>query len=251
MDRMRRTRYVWLAAIGAVLATVVVLGTGRHASHEAAAATGTSADTVTVTGVGTADGAPDTLSAEFTVQVTRSSVQAALDAQSAAARRLFSSLQRAGVKRTDMQTADLQLNRHYDNHGTVTGYDASQTVRAKVSPLSHAGRTISAGARSSGNDVTVGQLTFDVVNDKSLLTQARANAYSDARDRAEQYASLAGRSLGPVQKISETVQPPAPVPYYAADAFRSAATAGKAAAVPLQGGQQTLTVNVTVVWALS
>jgi uncharacterized protein YggE len=248
MHRLVRSRFAWLAVVAAVVA-VVVVGFGRHSPHDAAAATDVSADTVTVTGVGDADGAPDTLSVDYTVHVTRSAVQAALDAQSAAAHRLFASLQKAGVARKDLQTTDLQLNRHYDNNGNVTGYDAAQTVRAKIHPLSGAGRVISAGATSSGNDVEVGQLAFDISDDASLVTQARSAAFADARARAEQYAGLAGRSLGRVEKVTESVSQPDPVRYYGLAA--AAGLSDKAASVPLRAGQQTLTVRVSVVWALS
>ena len=156
-------------------------------------------------------------------------------------------MQHQGVAKKNVQTTDLSLDRHYDNNGNVTGYDAGETVRAKISPLSHAGRTISSAATSAGNDVAVGQLSFDVANDASLLTEARANAFADAKSRAQQYADLAGRSLGRVQKISETVQSPQPV-YFASDA--AAAGAPKAASVPIRPGQQTLTIDVTVIWTL-
>jgi uncharacterized protein YggE len=186
---------------------------------------------------------------DFTVHVTRGTVQDALDAQAAAAHRLLDALRTSGVPRNDTTTTGLNLDRHYDDHGNVTGYDADETVEAKLRPLAHAGQAISRAAASAGNSVSVGNLAFDVTNDADTMKAARANAYADARDRAQQYASLSGRGLGRVEKVTETVDAPEqPVGFYASDQM---AAAKAAASVPLRPGQQTLTVHVTVTWSLT
>jgi uncharacterized protein YggE len=247
----RRTRWTVVVAVVISFAIGAVLfGELRRGPRTADAATATTTDTVTVVGVGTADGRPDTLAVDFRVHVTRTSVQEALDAQSTATRRLLAALEKAGVARHQLKTTDLSINRHYDNHGNVTGYDANESIRARITPLSEAGRTISAGATASDNDVEVGSIGFDIGDDAALLTSARSNAFADARDRAEQYAGLADRSLGRVIKVTESVRTPQPSPMfygaYAADALRAAPKS-----VPIRGGKQTLTVRVTVVWALT
>lgn len=247
-----RTRALAAAIAAAVVLVAVLLLVGRGGSRSAAAATSGGSDTVTVVGVGTADGAPDTLTVDFTVHVTRGTVQDALDSQAVYARRVFAALQRSGVARKDVKTTDLELNRHYDNHGNPSGFDGSETVEAKISPLTHAGRTITAGATAAPGHVDVGNMSFDVMNDDALLASARSNAYADAKTRAQQYAQLAGRSLGPVVKISETVdEGGTPDKFVGEDFAAGAGTALRAAPVPLRAGQQTLTVHVTVVWSLT
>jgi uncharacterized protein YggE len=76
-----------------------------------------------------------------------------------------------------------------------------------------------------------------------LVKDARARAFNDAKDRAEQYAQLSGLSLGKVITISEVAgsTPPVPMPMP-----RSA----MAEAVPLSPGQQTVGFSVTVAWEL-
>ena len=250
MPALVRSRLSIALVVIAALVVAVVVGLGRHSARLAAAATDTSPDTVTVTGTGTANGAPDTLSVQFSVNVTRPTVQEALDAQAFVTNKLFSALQRSGVAKKDLQTTDLSLDRHYDNHGNVTGYDASESVQAKISPLSGAGKTISAGATASGNNISVGSLSFDIAHDDALISKARSAAFADAQQKAQQYAGLSDRSLGRVEKISERISEPNPQPdYFYKDALM--ASAGRAASVPLRGGRQTLTVNVTVVWQLT
>jgi uncharacterized protein YggE len=251
MDRTTFTRGPWLAMAALVVlatATTTLLVSGGH-GHPAAAATPTSSDTVTVSGVGTVQGVPDTLSADFNVHVTRGSVQGALDAEGNAVRRVLAALKQHGIVGRKVQTASLSLSQHYDSHGRISGYDADETVTAKISPLSGAGRTIAAAATASGNDVLVGGLSFDIEDDQSLLADTRAKAYADAKARAQQYAQLTGRQLGTVSKVSETVQTEQPVPQPFAAALAASSRAGKA--VPIRAGEQPVTVTVTVVWRLT
>src|SRR3954447_11142443 len=182
MGRFSDRRLGWVAAAVAVLVAAVVIGVVRPGGTTVHAAT-PGDDTITVTGVGTADATPDTLSVDFTVHVTRGTVQEALDAQAGAVRRLLDALKSSGVPRERTQTTDLSLDRHYDEHGVVTGYDANETVRAKVRPLSHAGRTISRAATSAGNAVAVGGLAFNLADDTEVVRSARHNAFAAPQGR--------------------------------------------------------------------
>jgi uncharacterized protein len=251
MNVLSGRRLGWAAAVLALLVVAVVVGVARPGGTTVHAATPAD-DTITVTGVGTADATPDTLTVDFTVHVTRATVQEALDAQAGAVRRLLDALKSSGIPRQRTQTTDLSLDRHYDEHGVVTGYDANETVRAKVRPLVHAGRAISKAATSAGNAVAVGDLAFDLADDTDVVKSARDNAFADAQDRARQYASLSGRGLGRVEKVTEIVDTaPQPVDFYQQDVLRAAASGSAAKAVPLRAGQQTLTVRVNVTWALA
>ena len=88
------------------------------------------------------------------------------------------------------------------------------------------------------------------MSEADLLEQARDNAYADAKDKAQRYAQLSGRTLGDVQLIAESSQAPQQLPQ-TLDSFRAvAASAGKVADVPLEAGSSQVSVSVTVRWAL-
>ena len=76
--------------------------------------------------------------------------------------------------------------------------------------------------------------------------QARAAAFEDARAKAEQYASLAGRPLGPVLRVTEQPERGIPVPRFAA--ANAAIDAG--AGMPVEAGESTVTATVTVRFSL-
>jgi uncharacterized protein YggE len=77
-----------------------------------------------------------------------------------------------------------------------------------------------------------------------LLAQARADAVSDARAKAQIYAKAAGVSLGPILSISENGgQGPRPV-YMAMPMMRAAK------AVPVAAGEESITAEVSIVWEI-
>jgi uncharacterized protein len=94
-----------------------------------------------------------------------------------------------------------------------------------------------------GNTTRINSVNFSIDDDSQLVKDARARAFEDAKDRAQQYADLSGLKLGKVISISESSdssQPPMPVPMPRA----------MASDVPLSPGQQTVNFAVTAVWEL-
>jgi uncharacterized protein YggE len=92
-------------------------------------------------------------------------------------------------------------------------------------------------------------MSFDPRDDADLLASARAAAFADAKTKATQYASAAGRNLGPVTRIDETVNNTTPMPMMG---DRAPAAAGMSTpAVPIDPGTSKLSVNVTVVFGLA
>ena len=87
-------------------------------------------------------------------------------------------------------------------------------------------------------------LSFGFADATALMDEARRAAVADARRKAELYAAAAGVELGPVLSIQEQggggVRPMAMA--------RSLDMAESA--VPLERGENTLTAQVQIVWAL-
>jgi uncharacterized protein len=235
-------RWGW-AAIAAVMVAGVLVAAGGGGAQ---AANDPTDDSITVTGLGTAEGVPDTLTVGFTVQVRRTTVQDALDAQSHFTNVLVGSLKKDGLKDSDITTTDLELYKFHNRKTGVNGYIASESVEANISPLDSAGQTIADAASSSGN-VDVGGMSFSIADDTALMKTARDNAFADAKDRATQYSGLSNRTLGRVEHVTEKVNDNGPVFYGSADGVAAAS----AAPVPINAGQQTVSVTVTVVWRLT
>lgn len=249
MTSTRMQRWTMLVILATLIAgLLVVSGVGRGGPDVARAADGVADDTVSVLGVGAVEATPDALTVNFGVRVTRTSVSDALDARSRAAQALIDTLKENGVAAEDLQTTDLSLYRRHKRHDPTRYYVASESVQATLKSLSTSGQAIDAAA-SSSRYVDVGGMSFDIEDDAELITQARDNAYTDAKTKAQQYADLTGRTLARVEQVSETVRDPQPLYYGAA----SGATGSRAPAAPapIEAGTQTVRVRVTIIWQLA
>ena len=93
---------------------------------------------------------------------------------------------------------------------------------------------------AGANDI--GGINFTVTQASKHLDEAREKAIADARRKAEIYAKAAGVTLGEPISISEEG---APVPVY-----RGKMAAPMAAGAPVAQGEETLSVTVSVSWAI-
>jgi len=256
----RRASLVILAVIS--LLVVYLLGTTRSGGTPAQALTGavntSSAQTPAITGVGGAGitvggradvaGTPDTLRLDLSVVATAPSVSEALAKANGSADSVQKSLLGNGVEKKDLQTSGLNIAPSYDYTNPaaprIKGYEVSESVSAKLRDLGRAGDAISKAVGAGGDAVRVNGISLDLADTGALVSKARDTAFADAKTKAGQYARAAGRSLGDVVSIAESVATPSPIP------VPSAAMA-KQADVPIQPGSQEVSVTVTVVFAMS
>ena len=198
---------------------------------------------VTVVGSGHVQGVPDTLTADVGIEFTAPDVTAAMDQTNARQQAVIDALAGAGVDRKDISTTDVSLQPQYDNSGgTITGYRASNAIRVKIHPAGSASRLLALIVGTGGAATRINSVSYSIADDSQLVKDARARAFHDAQDRAEQYAQLSGLALGKVISISEASGATPPVPGPLRGAMPSS--------VPLEPGQQTVSFSVTAVWEL-
>ena len=203
---------------------------------------------LTVTGSARVEGVPDTLRLDIGVTTTDSSVDAALTKANSASAALQTSLRDNGVAERDIASTQLSIQPQYNYNRsttTITGYQVTQSVTAKVRDLDRAGEVIGAAAAAGGDATIVNGISFDLEDNAALLSDARERAVADAKAKAEEYARATGRGLGQVASLVEsTIDEPRP---YAHDAALGGADAGYD--VPLAPGTQTVSVQVQVTYA--
>jgi hypothetical protein len=204
------------------------------------------AHTITTRGVGKVSGTPDTLTVMIGVSTQDPSAKAALAANNSRANALIELLRSKGVADKDLQTRQLTINPTYnDKSGTITGYQVDNTVQATLHSIASAGALLDAAAGVVGNAVRVHQIGFSIGDDSALRAQARSDAVSQAKAQAAQIAKAAGVTLGRIRSITEVLDGGSPITYD----MRSAV--GAADSVPLQPGQQELTVSVDIVYDMT
>lgn len=196
---------------------------------------------VEVTGVGSASAVPDVVRLDVSVRCEGADVSAALSDASGRAEALADAARDHGVGAGDLQTSGAGVHPRHDREGvTVTGYTAYTSLRVTVRDAGRVGDLVRAFTGVAGNALTVERIALEISDPAPVRERARTAAFEDARARAEQYAALAGRSLGKVVGVTDVV-PGGAQPRYELMAAR-------AAGMPVEPGENTVTATVVVRW---
>src|ERR1700690_1442448 len=199
---------------------------------------------VTVLGSGQVQGVPDTLTADVGIEFTSPDVTAAMNQTNDRQQAVINALAGTGVDRKDISTTEVSLQSQYDSSGgTITGYRADNSIRVKIHPADSASHVLAIIVGTGGDAPRINSVSYSIADDSQLLKDARARAFQDAKDRAEQYAQLSGLGLGKIISISEMSGAASPAP---APSVRG----GMPSSVPLEPGQQTVSFSVTALWEL-
>lgn len=233
-----------LTAMAAIVATVALTGCGSQSTSSGVRPL----NTVTASGSGTIQAAPDEATMQFGVSQTGRDPKALLADTSKAAAKIVAALKKAGVAEKDIQTQSVSLypQSNYTNGKTViSGYDASINVTVKVRDLTMLSRVINAGNDAGAN--TMNGPSFGLGEDSPQTAAAIEKAVADARRNAEAMAKAADKSVGKVLTMTDSgITPVQPYPL----AFAESARGMKSAEVPINPGQLDVSSSVVVTFEL-
>jgi len=232
---MRRPQHraPFAAAIlaGALLATPAPAQTAEPAS-------------ISVTGEATVAVPPDLAQVEAGVTSDAKTAREASEANNAGMGKLLLALKAANIDQKDIQTSRLSLQPQYAPNragpSAVAGYRASNRVTVRLHDVTKVASIIDTLVGAGATDI--GGINFMVSQASKLLDDARAQAIADARRKAEIYAKAAGVTLGAPLRIAEEGA--------AAPIFRAKMAAAPMAATPVAQGEETLSITVSVSWAI-
>jgi uncharacterized protein YggE len=202
---------------------------------------------ISVTGEATVSVPPDQAQIDGGVTSDAKSAREASDANNAAMGKVLLALKGAGIDEKDYQTSRLSLQPQYATSSKtaerpgVVGFRASNRVTIRIRDVTKVASVIDVLVGAGANEI--GGVHFTVTQASKVLDEAREQAMSDARRKAQIYAKAAGVTLGEPIAISEEGGAPTPM-------FRSKVTGGMAASAPVAQGEETLSVSVSVSWAI-
>jgi uncharacterized protein YggE len=150
----------------------------------------------------------------------------------------------AGADPSALTTTNVSLNPVHDPWPTVVAYEASLGLAVRLLDLSRVGSLLVAAVDAGGDGARVDGITFSHHDAVGLEREARDAAFADARSKAEQYAGLAGQSLGEVRHVVEGAGGGA-VPI-----GKRAMMASASMPVPIDAGEGTVVADVSVTWTL-
>jgi len=204
--------------------------------------------TVNVTGVGYANLVPDIAYIYVGVHTEKPSAAEAVDENNAQTEKMIKALKDFGIASKDIRTTNFSIwpqDKYDPMTGTPTGektYVVDNTVYVTVRDLGKLGDLLDTVVAAGAN--TVNSIQFDVADKSEALTKARAEAVKDAEAQAQELADAAGVKLGEVQTISFYDSQPYPV----YEGKGGGGGAAMEAAVPIQPGQLTFNVSVSMTY---
>ena len=206
---------------------------------------------LTVTGSGSATGAPDLALVRLGVQTSDENVLAAFTRSNDITAQIIEALLALGVERKDIQTSGLSLHqdRPYDPYSDVEDgvivYWAQNTLSVTLRDISLVGEALGASVQAGANSID--RLSYGISDPTALEDSARELAVADARSRAEHLAALTGTQLGRVLNIDESSYQPRPQNDLRASAMMVEA-GGSGATV--EAGQLSVRVELRITWEL-
>lgn len=175
--------------------------------------------------------------------------------------RVVAALKREGIADRDIQTSSISLQPRYSDPRPpqpvrtggpvpepeaprIIGYEARNTVQVRVRDLDRMGRVIDRLIAEGANQVNGPSFTLDEPD--AALDEARTEAVSKARSRAELYARAAGMRVTRILSISESGGA-SPL----RENFAMARAAPAAAPTPVAPGELTLGITLSVQFELT
>ncbi|ULR45284.1 SIMPL domain-containing protein [Rhizobium sp. K102] len=207
---------------------------------------------ISVTGDGESSMAPDMAVVTLSVVKQAKTAREALDENNKAMKDVLGALKSGGIAERDLQTSGFSIQPQYNypqpvdgqqQQPQLIGYQTINSITVRLRDLAKLGQVIDQSVTLGINQG--GEIQF--TNDKpdAAIEEARKNAVAEAVKKAKTLSEAAGVKLGRVIEINENEPRPLPQPAYRATMMKEAD-----AAVPVQGGETTYHVSVTVTFAI-
>jgi len=207
--------------------------------------------TLNVTGAGQVSLTPDIAYIYVGVHSENASASDAMTENNSRTQVMIEALKKAGIDEKDIRTTNFSIWQQ-DKYDPLTGqpsgvkvYSVDNTVYVTVRKLESLGSLLDTLVKAGANNIN--SIQFDVADKTAAIKQARDAAVQDAKTQAQELAAVAGVTLGEITSVSFYEATPSPV----MDGFGKGGGGGaEAAAVPIQPGQMTLTVTVSMTYEI-
>jgi uncharacterized protein YggE len=208
--------------------------------------------TLNVTGAGMAYLTPDIAYLYIGVHTEMPTASESVAANNVQTEQVIAALTKSGVDAKDIRTTNFSIwsfDKYDPAFGTPTGekyYAVDNTVYVTVRKLDKLGDLLDTVVKAGANSIN--SIQFDVADKTAAMKEARTAAVKNAQEQAQELAATAGVTLGDITNISYYDAVPSPI----MDSFgRGGGGGGDAAStVPIQPGQMTLTVTVSLTYEI-
>jgi len=204
--------------------------------------------TLNVNGLGQVNLTPDIAYIYIGVHTENATASEAVDANKGQTTAVIDALKKAGVAEKDIRTTNfsIYLSQQYSPDGTVAGsvYMVDNSVYITVRDLDGLGDLLDSVISAGANNIN--SIQFDVADKTEAVKEARTKAMEDAKVQAQELADAAGVSLGNIQTINFYDNSPSPI----SGGKGGGGVLAADASVPIQPGQLTISVNVSLTYSI-
>jgi uncharacterized protein YggE len=171
--------------------------------------------TIAVTGIGTVHLPPDVVYVNLGVQTRGTDIGETVRENNRLAEAVTAAVKEAGVAEEDIQTSYFNVSTQpmYDQFGNPTSeitYWVDNTLMVALRQVGGLGDLLQKALNAGANSVQ--GVTYSVDDPEAAFAGARTEALEDARRQAEQLATGAGATLGPILSLSESSGGGSPYP---------------------------------------
>lgn len=209
-------------------------------------------NTIHVNGSGTVFGTPDIAYIEIGFEIADEDLNYAFEQTSTTLYAIRDAMLALDIASEDIQTRGLSLwvdERYMDyDQEPQRLYRLSNTFRLVIRDIERVADAIDAGVQAGANNIY--GLQYGISNTQSLEDLARARAAADAKARAANLAALFGKAVGEPIHISDSTNVNYGSGSARGHAGLDAAVAESGGGGPIEAGQFSVTVNLSVTFEL-
>jgi uncharacterized protein YggE len=242
---------IWLAVIGVVLLATVVMLVGCATDNKINTGNnGSQQNGIWVSATGKVYAVPNIAELTLGVEAQAATVAAAQSLANSSMASVIAAIKASGVADEDIQTQYFSIYEvtKWDvdkNETVVTAYQVTNTVTVKVRHIDTVGDVIDAVVAAGGDYIRINGINFTVDDPNIYYAQARVQAITYAKAKAEQMATLTGVELGDITYITESSYMPSGN-YYDTRSGVAAPEVGTSISI----GQLEITTTVTIAYAI-
>jgi len=214
-------------------------------------------NTITVSETGTVYTKPDLALVNFSIVTEAKTVAEAMGKNTEKMNAVINFIKEQGIEDKDLKTASFNIYPRYEWYDetqyypsgkrVLVGYEVRQSLQTKIRDMEKIGEIIEGGTSAGANEVS--DLQFTVDNQDEFKKQAREEAITKAKAKAEELAKQLGVNLVRISDFSES----SVLPYFYS-AKESAMGLGGAEAVPLpqiETGENKIEVTVSITYEIN
>lgn len=202
--------------------------------------------TVDVVGEGIVNIVPDEVTITVRVENTGKNAKELKQQNDRTVNNVLAFIKSMNIDNKDVSTEYIRLNKNYEYNTKTYTYSANQAIAIKLRDLTKYEGLMN-GLLESGINRIDG-ISFSSSQIKSLESEARKKAISNAKMKATEYASVLDQTIGKAVSISEYRAVNTPMPMYKAMAMDSEGGSSQQTIAP---GEMEVSVTVNVSFLLN